>query len=160
MILDSLALLTRFGCDDEMMKRPHRLTIEIEPAFAANTRYHFENGALRVDFRGRESRIATPTLQRWSGFWRLCEFLNLWTWHPDYNNECSRDGQFWQIDIAMETSKRVRSQGFNAYPSLEDEKRGSQTMDRLALLLHFIDISLLTASPDLRNDFTDYSRLE
>ena len=140
------------------MKRPHRFTIEVEPTFTPNTRYHFHNGNLRVDFREREHRSATPTLQQWSGFWRLCNFLDLWNWLPDYNDEgMSRDGQCWQLDIAFDKSKRLQSKGVNMYPSLEDAKRPNDTMDRFALLLHFIDISLLNTSPEIRNDFTDYA---
>jgi hypothetical protein len=140
------------------MKRPHRFIIEIEPAFTANTRYHFHNGNLRVDFREREHRIATPTLQQWSGFWRLCNFLDLWNWLPEYDDDgMSRDGQCWQLDIALDKSKRLQSKGLNMYPSLEDVTQPIDTMDRLALLLHFIDITLLNTSPDIRNDFTDYT---
>ncbi len=140
------------------MKRPHRFIIEIEPTFAPNTRYRFHNGDLRVDFRDREHRIASPTLQQWSGFWRLCNLIELWDWLPEYSDDgMSRDGQHWQMDVAFDKSKRLQSKGVNMYPSLEDPKRANDSMDRFSLLLHFIDISLLNTSPDIRNDFTDYS---
>ncbi|MCA9093577.1 MAG: hypothetical protein KDA68_08835 [Planctomycetaceae bacterium] len=142
------------------MKRPHRFKIEIIPAFSivSPIRYEFLNGNLRVEFRGLEQRFAMPTKHQWSGFWRLCDFLDLWNWLPDYEDGgTSRDGQSWQIDIAFSKSKRVQSKGNNWYPSLEDAKIGIATMDRFVLLLHFIDISLMTPRPDQRDDFGDYT---
>ena len=67
-----------------------------------------------------------------------------------------RNGQCWQLDIAVDKSKRVQSKGVNLYPSLEDAAQSSEAMDRFALLLHFIDIALLNTSPDIRSDFTVY----
>jgi hypothetical protein len=128
------------------MKRPHRFEITIEPAFSPPTRYTIAHGAVTLCHAGTEHRSATPTLAQWSGFWRLCEFLDLWNWQADYTPEHQmRDGQSWQLNIAYDKQKEIISAGHNGYPSLESINLARTTMDRFGLLLHFIDITLLTA---------------
>lgn len=141
-------------------KRPYRFTIEIDKAFSPGTQYLLHHNHLEVQYRGREQRLASPTQMQWSGFWRLCEFLDLWNWLPEYNEHNTRDGQSWKINIAFDKSKQIQSSGFNAYPSLEDAKRSSDTMDRFSLLLHFIDITLLSPRVDERDDFAEYLKDE
>ena len=137
-------------------KRPHRLSITLEPAFGLPTTYTFENGSLHVNFRGHLARSSTPTLQQWSGFWRLCGFLEIDRWLPAYDDRMCRDGYNWSMTIAKTKNDRITSRGSNGYPSLEDPTNCSSTMDRFALLLHFIDLTLLTASPDITTDFAEY----
>ena len=67
-----------------------------------------------------------------------------------------RDGYNWSMTIAKIKNDRITSRGSNGYPSLEDPTNCSSTMDRFALLLHFIDLTLLTASPDITTDFAEY----
>ena len=141
------------------MKRPQQFSIEIRPVFTPATHYHFENGTLHVSSLGQEPRVATPTNQQWSGFYRLCNFLDLWNWLPVYTErESSRDGEAWQLEIAFDQSQRVQSQGVNAYPSLEDVQQPVGTLDRFGLLLHFVDITLLSNSVDPLERYTPRGR--
>ena len=66
-----------------------------------------------------------------------------------------RDGQSWQLEIAFDKQKQIVSRGNNSYPSLESIKLARTTMDRFGLLLHFIDITLLTDSYDIRHDYSE-----
>ncbi|MCA9171910.1 MAG: hypothetical protein KDB23_29785 [Planctomycetales bacterium] len=103
-------------------------------------------------------RSATPTLTQWSGFWRLCQFIDLWKWKPDYTSEAvMRDGQSWHLNIAYDKNMQVVSAGQNAYPALESVDVARTTMDRFGLLLHFVDMTLLTARHDMRDDYSDSS---
>ena len=138
------------------MKRPHRFTIEITPAFTLPTRYSVDRGVIEVRVGAELHRSTTPTLTQWSGFWRLCEFLDLWNWEQEYHaSEHTRDGQSWALNIAYDKKKKIESSGDNCYPSLESAQQSRITMDRFGLLLHFIDISLLTARYDMRDDFSE-----
>ncbi len=138
------------------MKRPHRFEIVIEPAFTPPTRYSIEHGKVSLQHGATEHRSATPTLAQWSGFWRLCEFLDLWNWRAEYTPEAQmRDGQSWHLSIAYDKSKQVVSSGHNGYPSLESIQTARTTMDRFGLLLHFADITLLSARYDIRDDYND-----
>ncbi len=137
------------------MKRPHRFEILIEPAFLKPTQYSIENGNVMLRRDSTEHRATTPTLVQWSGFWRLCEFLDLWNWKREYTPiEQMRDGQSWSLTIAYDKNKQIVSGGCNGYPALESVDRASLTMDRFALLLHFIDITLFTVRYDARDDFS------
>lgn len=139
------------------MKRPHRFLIEVSPAFTQSTRYSIEHGAVTVRKGSEVHRAATPTLIQWSGFWRLCNFVDLWNWLDEYTpTEQCRDGQSWSLSIAYDKNKSVVSCGQNGYPSLESISEARITMDRFGLLLHFIDIALLSARYDARDDYSDY----
>ena len=138
------------------MKRPHRFEIEISPAFTPPTRYKIDHGAVTVQQGITTHRAATPTLIQWSGFWRLCNFIDLWSWRSEYVPDGqTRDGQSWQLNIAYDKSTHVTSGGHNAYPSLEAVQVSRDTMDRFGLLLHFIDITLLSARYDMRDDYSE-----
>jgi hypothetical protein len=139
------------------MKRPHRFSIEIDYGFTSRIQYLFHNDNLEVRSRGRLQRLATPTIMQWSGFWRLCEFLDLWNWLPEYGECSARDGEYWKLDIAYDKTKQIHAVGNDRYPSLEDVKNCSTTQDRFSLLLHFIDMSFFTTRFDARDDFADYS---
>lgn len=137
------------------MKRPHRFEILIEPAFSKPVRYSIEDGHVALRCDSTYHRVTTPTIAQWSGFWRLCEFLDLWNWKCEYApNEQMRDGQSWKLMIAYDKTKQIVSGGSNGYPSLENVDRASVTMDRFALLLHFVDITLFTTRYDARDDFS------
>lgn len=138
------------------MKHPHRFAIEVTPAFTAPTQYSMDHGAVTIRVGSEIHRSATPTLAQWSGFWRLCNFLDLWNWLPEYTpDEQMRDGQSWTLKIGYDKKKVVESSGYNGYPALESTHAVRNTMDRLGLLLHFIDIRLLTAKYDMRDDYTE-----
>ncbi len=138
------------------MKRPHRFEITIEPAFTPPTLYAIDHGAVTLLHGTTEHRAATPTLPQWSGFWRLCDFLDLWNWQAEYiPTEQMRDGQSWHLNIAYDKQKHIASSGHNGYPSLESVNIARTTMDRFGLLLHFVDITLLTARYDIRDDYSD-----
>ena len=138
------------------MKRPHQFDIQITPVFGPPTRYTIDNGVVTLRLGVTEHRRATPTLFHWSGFWRLCNFLDLWNWEPEYAPmDQMRDGQSWQLEIAFDKQKQIVSRGNNSYPSLESIKLARTTMDRFGLLLHFIDITLLTDSYDIRHDYSE-----
>lgn len=138
------------------MKRPHRFEILIEPAFTLPIRYSIEHGVVALRNGATEHRTATPTLAQWSGFWRLCQFLDLWNWKNEYTpEEQMRDGQSWQLNIAYDKNKQIVSAGHNGYPSLESIHHTRPTIDRFGLLLHFIDITLLTARYDMRDDYCE-----
>ncbi len=140
------------------MKRPHRFTITISgERCAQDIEYRLHDGNLEVVNHERELRTANPTIRQWHGFWRLCDFLDLWNWRPEYNEHRAIGGTSWQFDIAFDKNKKVHSEGDNTNPSLEDVKLGSRTMDRFALFMHFIEITLLTKRPD---DFADYTVLD
>lgn len=136
------------------MKRPHRFEITIEPSFGAQTKYEIDHGAVAIRQDSTVVQSATPTLAQWSGFWRLCQFIDLWNWLPEYTSEeVMRDGQSWQLNIACDKNERIVSAGHNAYPSLESVNLARPTMDRFGLLLHFFDITLLTNRFDMRDDY-------
>jgi hypothetical protein len=138
------------------MKRPHRFEILIEPAFTPPTRYSIENGVVTLRKVTTAHRASTPTLAQWSGFWRLCNFLDLWNWKNNYTpDEPMRDGQSWRLNIAYDKGKQIASAGQNGYPSLESIHNPSSTMDRFGLLLHFIDITLLSTRYDMRDDYAE-----
>lgn len=142
----------------EFMKRPHRFAIEVTPAFTPSTRYSIDHGAVTLRVGADIHRSATPTLAQWSGFWRLCEFVDIWNWRSEYTpEEQMRDGQSWTLNIAYDKSKGIESGGHNGYPSLESIQTARTTMDRFGLLLHFIDITFLTARYDMRDDFSELS---
>lgn len=129
------------------MKRPHRFHIEINGAFGNGTTYSTTDGAIEVT-RGNERMCrAAPGLARWCGFWRLCEFLDLWNWKPQYDpadlDVAIRDGEEWTLHIAFDKSRVIRSGGFNAYPSLKSAAKSSLTHDRFGLLLQCIDGTIL-----------------
>ncbi|HUG66246.1 MAG TPA: hypothetical protein VMM76_00760 [Pirellulaceae bacterium] len=138
------------------MKRPHRFEITIEPAFPPPTRYAIDHGAVTLRQGSTTHRSATPTLTQWSGFWRLCQFIDLWNWKADYTpEEVMRDGQSWHLNIAYDKNKQIVAAGHNGYPSLESVNVARTTMDRFGLLLHFVDITLLTARYDVRDDYSE-----
>ena len=138
------------------MKRPHRFDITITPAFTPPLKYSFEHGSLSVRAGFHEHRTAIPTIAQWSGFWRLCQFLDLWSWQPRYDTgDITRDGQSWELGIAFDKQKQIKSSGDNSYPSLESVQIARPTMDRFGLLLHFIDISLVSPRYDMRDDYAD-----
>lgn len=139
------------------MNIPHRFSIEIDSGFSSQIQYLFVNGNMEVRYRGRLQRLATPTKMQWSSFWRLCEFLDLWNWQPEYGECSARDGDYWKLDIAYDKTKQIHSEGNDRYPSLENVKSCSTTQDRFSLLLHFIDISFFTVRFDFRDDFSDYT---
>ena len=138
-----------------MSKRPHRFEIELDPAFSSKTRYYFKEGEIVVEHAQMPHRSAVPTLAQWSGFWRLCDFLDLWKWKPEYNHFQCRDGQAWSVKIAYDKTKVLNSEGMNSYPSLESPLHERVSMDRFGLLLHFVDFVLLSPRIDVRDDFAD-----
>lgn len=135
-----------------LFRPPMRFQVSVDTAFGSDYSYEYRDGEVRSSLLRHEFRVARPSREQWSGFWRLCDFIGLWDWLPEYDDRgLSRDGQSWEIDIAFDNTKFVASRGINAYPSLEDPKCVTSVMDRFGLLLQFIDMSLMATRPDVRN---------
>jgi hypothetical protein len=119
-----------------MMKRPHRFHIELRPTFGPATSYAIKEGSVILQHGPTVHRTAVPTLSQWSGFWRLCDFIAIWDWLPDYTPlENMRDGQSWTLEIAFDKTKRIIAEGHNGYPSLESVNCVRTTMDRLGFVV-------------------------
>ena len=136
------------------MKRPHRFVIEVDRAFPGTTLYLIKNGILRRESRSQASVEITPKVVDWHGFWRFCEFIQIWQWKTEYNPAdvglIFRDGITWTLDLAYDKSKRIRVNGNNVYPSFNNPRTSVVTMDRFGLLLDFVDGMLRPAGNGLK----------
>lgn len=126
-----------------MTKRPHRFLVEVEHAFAGKTTYSIEHGKLKRESNAQTQGIVAPRTTDWHGFWRFCDFIELWEWKADYSpselDMAFRDGVTWKLDIAFDKSRRISASGNNVFPSFNSAKSSATTMDRFGLLLDFID---------------------
>lgn len=141
------------------MKRPHRFQIEIEQSFLHSITYAVVDGNLVVRHSGQEQLKSTPTLMQWTGFWRLCDLIQLWDWKQvyDYDGAIMRDGGHWSLHIAYDKSRSIESSGSNAYPSLRTPLESRMTWDRFGLLLMFIDNTLMNQRFDPRDCYADHT---
>lgn len=139
------------------MQQPRRFTIDVAPSFAPHKRIHWQRNCLCIDVGDQEQQVQKPRICQWEEFWRLCDFIDLWNWAPDYGVAAARDGTRWQIDIGGK-SKHIVSRGHSCYPSLEDAKLGTSRINRVSLLLHFVELTLLNVSPYALTAFSHCSR--
>ncbi len=141
------------------MKRPHRFNIEVVDAFAGTTSYSITHGIVRRTSMKYTALEKTLTLVEWQGFWRFCDYLDLWDWKSEYSPSevdlIFRDGMTWNVDIAFDKSKYVRANGNNVYPSFANESVATVSMDRFGLLVDFVDSMLLATDDRIRTFYSN-----
>ena len=61
-----------------------------------------------------------PTPKEWVGFWETCEQIDVWEWHPRYENPEVMDGYSWRFFVEFENETFDSSGSNNGPEGLED----------------------------------------
>ena len=57
-----------------------------------------------------------PSPQEWKRFWKACDQIGIWEWHPRYETSTIMDGISWRVFIEFD-HKKFESSGSNDGPN-------------------------------------------
>jgi hypothetical protein len=86
-----------------------------------------------------DKRSIRPSQSSWKEFWKDMDEIEVWKWVNDYGTKPdSIEGRAWSVSIKRD-SKKVKSSGTNAYPSLADVLKPTDSQPVFHRLWYAVD---------------------